>query len=65
MDNKERYLWSLKRRGKGITQQEVADNIGLSMSMVNKFERGHRNLSFEKLELYKRCIENKEIEWEE
>ena len=44
---------------------KLGDDIGLSMSMINKFERGHRNLSFEKLELYKEYIENKEIEWEE
>ena len=65
MDKKERYLWSLKRKGKDITQQEIADYLGYSKSMINRFEKGDRNIQEEKLKLYKKYIENKEIKWEE
>lgn len=64
MDKKERYLWSLKRKGKGITQLQIAEAIGYSESMINKFERGRRDMLPERLEQYKKYIEDAEVDFE-
>lgn len=38
------------RLAKGWTQQQVADKVGISRSLLAKFETGNRKLSDEKIE---------------
>lgn len=38
------------RLSKGWTQQQVADKVGISRSLLAKFETGNRKLSDEKIE---------------
>lgn len=40
----------LSREKQRLTQKELADRIGISRSMISKFEEGKRNLSQEKLD---------------
>lgn len=40
----------LSREKQGLSQKELAGRIGISRSMVSKFEEGKRNLSQEKLD---------------
>ena len=42
----------LLRAQKGISQQRLADEIGISKSSVNMYERGEREPGFETLELF-------------
>jgi DNA-binding XRE family transcriptional regulator len=39
------HKWSEARRISGLTQQKAADQIGLSLSTIQKWEQGHRQPS--------------------
>lgn len=39
------------RKEKGLTQQELADKLGLSRSAIGMYEKGNREPNFETLEL--------------
>ena len=41
----------LLRNEKGLSQQELADALGISKSAINMYERGERQPNFETLEL--------------
>ena len=40
------------RKKNGITQQEIAEYLGIDTTSYGRIERGDRNLSAERLELY-------------
>lgn len=54
-----RYEWKLKRMGKAITLEELSDIVGFSISMISKYENGHRDMASDKVALYKEYIKNK------
>ena len=55
----DRRTWKLKRMGKGIILKDIAKYVGFSVSMVNKYENGQRDMNDDKVKLYKEYIENK------
>ena len=55
----DRRIWKLKRMGKGIILEEIAKYVGYSISMINKYENGLREMDDERVNLYKEYIENK------
>lgn len=59
MNEDDRRCWKLKRMGKAITLEEVADYVGFSISMISKYENYKREMSDYKVALYKEYIENK------
>lgn len=61
MNKDDRYLWKLKRQGKGIILKEVAEYVGLSISMVNQHENGKKNMAEDSVRAYKHYIENKTV----
>lgn len=44
-------IFKLLRTKSGLSQQELADKLGISKSSVNMYERGERQPNFETLEL--------------
>ncbi|WP_207487814.1 replication initiation factor domain-containing protein [Enterococcus avium] len=44
------------REQKGLTQQTLADKVGISRSLLSKFENGSRNLSDEKIQQLFECL---------
>ena len=46
----------LSREKQGWSQKELADKIGISRSMISKFEEGKRHLSQEKLDFLLDCL---------
>ncbi|MFB5281921.1 MULTISPECIES: helix-turn-helix domain-containing protein [Peribacillus] len=52
----DREMWLLKRRRKHITQKEIAEYLQVTQSMISHFEKANRDLSQEKIELYKKYI---------
>lgn len=44
-------IFKLLRKSSGLSQQELADKLGISKSAVNMYERGERNPNFEVLEI--------------
>lgn len=50
-DYKERIgtLIQQNRASRGMTQQQLADNLGTSQSAINRIEKGHQNVSLEML----------------
>jgi len=53
----ETEIYFLKRRKKGINQQQIATYLNISQSMVSRLEKGTRVLSDDKLQLYKHYID--------
>lgn len=58
MDNKDLYL--LKRRKLGITHQELSQALGVSQSMISRYETGKRNFTL--IKEYMDYIDKKEVE---
>jgi phage replication initiation protein len=50
----------LSREKQGWSQKELADKVGISRSMISKFEKGQRNLSQEKLDSLLDCLDDLE-----
>lgn len=44
-------ILKLLRKEKNLSQQELADRLGISKSSINMYERGERQPNFETLEL--------------
>ena len=57
MNMRDEYL--LKRRKKKISQKELAQVLQCSQSLLSRYERGECGMSKEKVELYRRYIEEK------
>ncbi len=58
MTEKEYYIWL--RSKKGISLQEVADEIGVSKVAVHYYETGKTNFRYDREKKYKQYIDNKE-----
>lgn len=54
-----RLEWKLKRIEKGIKLKEISDYVGFSISMLSKYENGHRDMDSYRTKLYKEYILNK------
>lgn len=59
MNIKLRDEYLLKRRKKRITHKELAEYIGCSQSLLSRYERGECGMKKEKVELYRRYIDEK------
>lgn len=45
------------REGRGITQEQVAKSLGITASMLSKWELGQRRIDLRELDLYLRACE--------
>lgn len=54
---KEREIYVIKRKRKKIRLKELAEYVGCSVALLSKYENGATNLNPEKLQLYKRYID--------
>lgn len=61
MNKEERYIWKLKRAGKGIILKEIAEYVGYSISMISHFENNQKDMDDYRIARYKEYIEQKEI----
>lgn len=55
-----RYAVKVTCLEKGWSQQKLADKVGISRSLLAKFENGNRKLSDEKIEQLVNCLLSKE-----
>lgn len=55
-----RYAVKVSRLEKGWSQQKLADKVGISRSLLAKFENGNRKLSDEKIEQLVNCLLSEE-----
>lgn len=55
----DRKNWKLKRIARDITLTEIANNIYCSVSLLSKYECNKADMKQEKIEQYKKYIENK------
>lgn len=59
MNIKLRDEYLLKRRKKRISQKELSQVLQCSQSLLSRYERGECGMSKEKVELYRRYIDEK------
>ncbi|WP_339171214.1 helix-turn-helix transcriptional regulator [Anoxybacillus sp. FSL W8-1294] len=59
MNIKLRDEYLLRRRKKGISQKELAEYLNCSQSLLSRYERGECGMKKEKVELYRRYIDQK------
>lgn len=57
MNMRDEYL--LKRRKKRISQKELSEYLQCSQSLLSRYERGECGMKKEKIELYRRYIDEK------
>ncbi|MED4374312.1 helix-turn-helix transcriptional regulator [Schinkia azotoformans] len=57
MDIRDEYL--IKRRKKKISQSEIAKIIGVTQSMISRFETGDCSMSDKKINRYREYIDSK------
>ena len=55
----DRKVWKLKRMGKGIILEDIAEYVGYSVSMISLYENEKRDMNLHRVKLYKQYIENK------
>lgn len=56
---KTRFEWKIERMKKGITLREIAVYGNFSEGLLSKYERNKRNMSKDKVELYRKYITEK------
>lgn len=59
MNIKLRDEYLLKRRKKRISQKELSEYLQCSQSLLSRYEREECDMSKEKIELYRRYIDQK------
>jgi transcriptional regulator with XRE-family HTH domain len=55
MTKKEYYIWI--RQKKGISQKEIADNLGITKVAIHYYESGKTNFRYNREEEYRKYID--------